>query len=272
LIIIVPLWFIIPKIFEQIFEVFRYLQTFDIANTIKTLFPGATDSFVTQITAVFSTITSKFASSAMNGILNTFFQLPTLALNVLVAGFVFFFALRDKDKLRDFVEGLSPLSKAKEGLFIQQFKDITDAIVYGQVVIGVIQGTLAGLSFFLFGVPNAFVLTILAIVFAIIPMVGPMVVWIPVTFYLFATAPPWVVILYLLYNIILVSTIDNVIRSYLISKKSRISTAIIIVGMVGGFLLLGFLGLIIGPLIVAYLVIFLEAYKDKKWANLFAEE
>ena len=59
---------------------------------------------------------------------------------------------------------------------------------------------------------------------------------------------------------------------YILSKNARSSTAVVLVGMIGGLFVFGVLGLILGPLILEYLVIFLKAYKEKKWASLFAEE
>ena len=70
--------------------------------------------------------------------------------------------------------------------------------------------------------------------------------------------------MYLIYNVLIVSTFDNILRSYIVSKKTDISPAIIMVGMIGGLFIFGVLGLIIGPLILAYFVTFLRAYKEKK--------
>lgn len=271
-ILVIPAWFILPKIAEQIFEVFKYLQVFDLTPTIKSFIPGASSQLILQITASLNGLVSKLASGLISSLLNVFLEIPSFLIGLFVVMVIFFFGLRDRDKLKEFVSGLSPLSKSKEELFIKEFKSITDSIVYGQVIIGAVQGLCAGIGLFIFGVPNAFVLTILAVILSILPMIGPMFIWIPVTFYLFATSTPQVVILFLLYNIFIVSTVDNILRMYILSKNARSSTAVVLVGMIGGLFLFGVLGLILGPLILEYLVIFLKAYKEKKWASLFAEE
>jgi predicted PurR-regulated permease PerM len=74
-----------------------------------------------------------------------------------------------------------------------------------------------------------------------------------------------------MYNLFIVSVIDNVLRSYIISRKTNLSQAIVLVGMLGGLFLFGILGLIIGPLIMAYLIALLESYKDKSLYTLFTE-
>ena len=92
--------------------------------------------------------------------------------------------MRDSDKLINFVKGISPLNDAKEKIVVKHFKDMTGAVIYGWVVVGIIQGILAGVGFFLFGIKSALVLTIVAIFLSIIPFLGPAFVWVPVSIFL----------------------------------------------------------------------------------------
>ena len=271
-ILLIPFIYALPMIAQQVFETFKFLQTFDIASSIRSFFPVASEQFVIQTTTALNSIISKLASSIMNGLLNFFLELPSLALHVLILAFVFFFSLRDKDKLKEFVSGLSPLTKEKEEIFVKQFKDITDSIIYGQVIIGIAQGLAAGIGLWIFGVSNVFLLTSLAIIFSIIPMIGPAIVWVPVAIYLFANSSPIIVITFLLYNLLIVASIDNLLRIYIVSKKTpHLSAVIVLIGMIGGLFIFGILGLIIGPLILAYFITFLKAYKEKKWQSLFTD-
>ena len=63
--------------------------------------------------------------------------------------------------------------------------------------------------------------------------------------------------------------VDNILRTYLVSRKTNISPAVILVAMVGGFFIFGILGLLLGPLIAAYFILFLQAYRDKTLSHLF---
>ena len=184
--------------------------------------------------------------------------------------FVFFFTIRDTEKLQGFVKSLSPLSVVKEQQLIKHFKDITNSIVYGQIIIGIAQGILAGLGLLLFGVPNALILTLLATVLAIIPIVGPTLVWVPVTIYLLIKGSAVVAVAFFIYNAVIVNGIDNILRPYIVSKNTDISPVVILVGMIGGLFIFGILGLIIGPLILAYFLVFLQAYQEGKLDQLFA--
>ncbi|MAG28271.1 hypothetical protein CMI47_22330 [Candidatus Pacearchaeota archaeon] len=270
LIIIIPLWITMPLIIQQIFEIFTYLQNVDLTNIITRFFPTTSEQFTTQVTLTFNNFISKVASGVLNSLVNFFLDLPTFLLNLFVLAFVFFFSLRDGDRLKDFVLSLSPLTKSQEQTIVKQFRDITDSIVYGQILIGLAQGLLAGLGFFIFGVPNALSLTFLAVILSIIPMLGAGFVWVPVNVYLFLTGNNVLGVLFLLYNIFLTSTVDNFLRIYIVSKKSDIPAVFILIGMIGGLFLFGLLGLLLGPLIVAYFITFLKAYKDQELTSLFA--
>ena len=270
LIIIIPLWFVAPLIFQELFSSFLSFQSFDIRPLLTSVMPTASPQFIAQMTATFSGFVSKITSASLNSLVNILLNAPTYILHSLVILFVFFFTIRDSAGLSAFVSGLSPFSKSREKLIVKQFKDITDSMVYGQLVIGTIQGVLAGIGFWLFGIPNAFILTVLAIILGIIPAIGPSLLWIPLTIYVAITHPAYVTILFVLYNAILVSLIDNVLRSYIVSKRADISPVIVIVGVVGGMFVFGILGLVLGPLILAYLITLLKAYKDKELSTLFS--
>lgn len=265
-------WLIIPPMAKQIFNIFTYSQTLDFHNAINSLFPGASQQFTTQVAAELTSFVSKIASGVFNSLLSVLKEIPILLLHFGIVCIVFFFALRDHEELTQFLEGISPFGKTKEKILIQQFRGITDSVVYGQVIIGIVQGALAGLGFLLFGVDNALVLTILAIFFSIIPITGPFLVWIPAAIVLFANGPPGMAIGFLLYNLLIVSIIDNFLRTYIMAKRTDLHPAVIFVGMIGGTILFGIMGLIIGPLILAYFITFLRAYKDRTLYTLFSED
>ena len=274
IIILVPLWFIVPILFKQGFEIFRYLQTInvDVHKVVLFLFPTATEQFSAQLTVSIGSIVSQASASFLGYLANTFIEIPTFILNTFITGFIFFYGLKEGEKFADFIRGLSPLSKSKEELLEKQFRDTTYSVIYGQVIVGLIQGGLASLGLFMFNVPNALVLSILAIFLSILPLIGPFLIWVPVASYLFATASVGTTMGYLLYNIIIVSTADNVLRSYIVSRAVKVSNAIVFVGMLGGFFFLGLVGLILGPLILAYFITFIETYKEKSFSSIFFEE
>lgn len=271
LIIVIPTWFLIPIVVQQIFAIFKFSQSIDIGNIINALFPTASAQFSQQAIVAISSFINKVSTAALNGLVGVFLDVPTITLNLFIACFVFFFALRDGDQLREFFVDLSPFSETKERVLVKHFRDITDSVIYGQIIIGLVQGALAGLGFLMFGIKNALVLTILATLLSITPIVGPFIVWIPIAIYLFASGNTNIAFGYLLYNLLIVSTVDNILRSYLVSRRTNLSPAVIFVGMMGGIFVFGVMGLILGPLILAYFLLFLKSYKDKTLYSLFSD-
>jgi predicted PurR-regulated permease PerM len=272
LIIMLPLWFIAPMIVQQVFEVFRSSQALDITGFIKAFFPTASAQFVAQLSTTISTLLGKATSTVMSSIVDTFMNLPLLAVNLFIMAFVFFFALRDSGKLKEFARGVSPLNKAKEKIVVKHFKDITYSIVYGHLIVRIIQGLLAGLGFFIFGVSNAFVLSIIAIFLCILPVVGAFLLWIPIAIYMFVSGNTAVAIAFVLYNAIIVSNIDNVLLAYFVSKRTNLSPVFTLISSIGGLFLFGIIGLVLGPLIFAYFIILLDLYREKNLLSLFSSD
>ncbi|GAG19280.1 unnamed protein product, partial [marine sediment metagenome] len=126
-----------------------------------------------------------------------------------------------------------------------------------------IQGIIAGIGYFIFGVPNALLLTILTIFVGIIPLIGPWLVWVPIDIYLFASGHSGAGFGLLIYGLVVISWLDTIIRPLIVSRKSQINPAIVIIGMIGGLFVFGILGLLAGPLILAYVLLVIELYRKK---------
>lgn len=270
IIIILPLWFLIPQLIKQIFEIYLYLQRVDLFLMLQNSFPqffSAPEVSQDTITAINSFI-HNFLSSVLGEFTDFLLNSPTILLHLFLILFIFFFGLRDGDKLVKYFQTLSPLSKESEQKVFNQFEEVTKAVVFGHVVTGVVQGLITGIGLYIFGVPNALTLTFVAIFISMFPIIGPWLVWVPVDIYLLTAGRTGAAIGLLVYGLIIVSLSDNIIRPLIISKKTKINSAIILVSMVGGLFVFGILGLILGPLVVAYLLLLLELYRDKKSPGL----
>jgi predicted PurR-regulated permease PerM len=269
LIVLIPLWFIIPIVMQQIFDAFGLFQSFDVAALVKQILPTSSTQLQVNVTTTIVSFIGKITTSSLSTLTGILLDLPTVLLHMAVVIFVFFFAMRDSDKLKQYVLELSPLKKEKGVELSKQFKQITNSLIYGNFIIGIVQGIAAGIGLLIFGVPKAFLLTVVAIFASVLPIVGPWLVWIPAAIYLFNIGHTTAAIGFSIYSILIVSTIDNFLRPYLVARNAKSSSAVVLVGMIGGLLVFGVLGLLIGPLILEYLILFLEAYKDKTLADMF---
>jgi len=271
-ILFLPIWFFFPLISKQIFDTYSYFQTLDFYNLIKRIIPSTTASPVFQAEAIslINNFISKIVSTILSAFSELILNLPNILLQAVVALFTFFFALRDGDKFKEYVSDISPFNKSLEKNISKEFKNITKAVIFGFIVTGIIQGIFTGVGFFIFRVPQTLLLTILAIFASIIPVLGAWAIWIPVAIYLLTTGHIGAGIGLILYGSLFISWIDNILRIWIVSRRTKLSSAIILIGMIGGLIVFGVIGLVIGPLVLSYLIILIDAYKKKKFSDLFS--
>ncbi|MFH1326555.1 MAG: AI-2E family transporter [archaeon] len=263
-IILLPIWFFTPIAIEQGFKIYLSLQQTDFIGLLKGVFPSlfASEQFSAEVGTMIHSFVTKSANSLLNSLSKVILNFPTILLHSIVILFTLYFALRDKDKLLEYIKSLSPFSKDIEEKLFKSSRDITASVLYGQIAIGVLQGVIISIAFFIFGVPNALILSILAVVVGVIPIIGPMFVWIPVSIFLFLSGDTVAAIGILVFGLIS-SNIDNFLRPIFISKLTKLHSVVVLIGMIGGLFLFGVLGLILGPLILAYLLIILEVFRTK---------
>ncbi|MBT7706633.1 AI-2E family transporter [archaeon] len=269
MIIAVPIVYFTPLLVRQIFNIYVNLQNMDLAAAIQGNFPQllSEESFVTAIYQVNSAI-GKMVTTLMNQFVNILVDIPNLILKFVVFFFTFFFAIKDSDKLGEYMSRLSPFSKTTEKKFLEGFRGITNSIMLGQVLIGVLQGLALGIGLWILGVGNVLTLTFLTMLISIIPILGSWLVWFPVVVVLIINGDTTAGLILFFYSALFVSSIDNFVRPYLLSKSTNMPLGVSLIGTIGGLYFLGILGLILGPLILAYALIILDLYQKGKLNEL----
>lgn len=124
-------------------------------------------------------------------------------------------------------------------------------VVYGLVGTALVQGALAALGFALVGVQGALVLGVLTFFLALLPAMGPPLVWGPLAVWLAVQDRPGAGLFLGLWGLLAVSGVDNLLRPWLISRESNLSFLLTFLGVIGGALAFGFLGIFIGPVLLA---------------------
>lgn len=263
--IVIPLWYIIPIAIDQSIKFYMASQEMDFVTPLKTIFPSIfqSEQFSNEIGQTMHSFVTKTSNSLMNYLSNTILNFPTLFLKLLVVLFSFFFVLRDKKELVDYIQSLIPFPKEVEKRLFKSSKDLTISILYGQVLLGIVQGITAGIGFFIFGVPNALLLTILTAIAGIFPIIGTAIIWVPVAIYLLIAGNTINALGIVMFGLIS-SVIEVLFKPIFISRRAKMNTSLVLFGMVGGIMFFGLLGIILGPLILAYLFIVIEAYRNKK--------
>jgi len=272
LIIIIPAWFLTPLIVDQSIKIIQATLQIDIITPLKNLFPSffASEQMTTQLRSVLSSFTTNIANSITNSLTNLLLNFPTLSLQLLVVLFTLFFVMRDEEDVSDYIKSLLPFPKEVEQKIFKHSADITKSVLYGQIVIGFLQGIITGIGLILFGVPNALFLTLIAVLMGVLPILGTPIVWVPAAIYMFMAGnnlSGWGIVVFG----IIASTIDNILRPIFVSKMTKMHSAVVLISMIGGLFFFGVIGLILGPLVVAYLLIVLELYRKKPLSGLLIQ-
>jgi predicted PurR-regulated permease PerM len=272
LIVAIPLWFLAPLLINQTFETFRYLQQVDFAQVLKNILPHFFNEQNSAAVAIhLNNFISTFFSSILTNLSGLASNLPGLAIKIVVMLFTFFFATRDAHKFKEYIFSLSPFSQKTGEKFLTEFRNITNAIVYGQIAIGVIQGLALGIGLWILGAPSPLLLTALTMIISIIPVLGAWLIWLPVGIVMILSGKVIAGGILLIYGALIVSLLDNFLRPYFLSRKSTLPISIALIGTIGGFYTLGIIGLLIGPLILAYLLIVVDFYRQGKLKELFSD-
>ena len=188
-------------------------------------------------------------------------------LQLFVTVYAMFFFLVDGRSILDRILHYVPLSPSDEERLLEKFVSVARATLKGSLLIGVIQGVLAGVAFWIAGVPGAAFWGTITIVVAIVPSIGAALVWMPMVIYLLVTGHSGAGVGLLAWSILVVSTIDNFLRPRFVGRDTRMSDLLILLSTLGGLFLFGPVGFIVGPIVAALFVtvwhIFGEAFHDR---------
>ncbi|MFA5061105.1 MAG: AI-2E family transporter [Candidatus Pacearchaeota archaeon] len=269
IVILVPLIYLLPNLLKEVTETYTLLRNFNFESILDGfLGEELASSFSQQFDNIISRLFASLASQ-LTGILTS---IPSLLLKLVVFLFTFFFAVRDYQEMKTYIRKISPFSKGLEEKFEKEFRGITNAIMFGQLLIGLITALAFGVGAYILGVPKVLILTFLTGIVSVIPILGAWIVWFPAGIIMIALGRTLAGGILIIYGALFVSTIDNILRPYFISKNSQLPIVISVIGTIGGLYFIGILGLILGPLILAYVLIIIDFYQQGKLKELFEKE
>lgn len=186
-----------------------------------------------------------------------------MALGIFVCLFVFYYFIKEGPEIwKAFLNAL-PLPGRLKGELQQEITGILRAIFLGQLLMALVQGTLAGIGYVIFQVPQPFLLALLTALVGFLPIVGTPLVWGPAALLkLLGGDPTWQGLGLALYGLILVMNVDNVLRPRLIALHSQVHPVVILIGIIGGTKVFGFIGFLVGPVIFAVFLQLLRFFAE----------
>jgi predicted PurR-regulated permease PerM len=174
--------------------------------------------------------------------------------NVVLALITCYFLLRDSDSIVRKTVGMLPISDEHANRLVLTLKNTIVANVQGVFAVGAAQGLATGIALFIMGVSPAVLLGILAALCSIIPVIGTGLIWGPAAIYLIATGHLAKGLVLLGVGGSLISMLDNIIRPLVVSSRVQANALVLMLAMLGGVQAFGFLGLFVGPVVIALLL------------------
>lgn len=233
------------RLFERITQLFA---SFNIEFSGEQLNNGITE--LGKIVGLFLyKQASSIASNFLSFIINFFFML-----------LVIYFLLVDGNRLIDFIIDLSPLPKEQDEKLIQKFRDMSGAILIGNGLGGLIQGTFGGIVFSLFGFQSPFLWGVIMGLLAFLPIIGVGVVFIPAAIYLFLKGRIAAGIFFVVFYLVLSGGVEYLFKPKLVGERVKMHTLVVFLAIMGGLNLFGILGIIYGPLIATAFLTLTDIY------------
>lgn len=194
------------------------------------------------------------------GVLNS---TANLISNLAIMLFILYNMLVNGREIERLLNQLIPLKQENINMLAAETKKMVRANALGIPLISIIQGLVATLGYFIFGVKEWGLWGFLTGAFAFFPVVGTMIVWVPLILYMFAIGDTWNATGLTLYSVIVTGNVDYIARITLLKRMGNVHPVITILGVIVGLGLFGFIGLIFGPLLISYIIVLFKIYMNE---------
>ncbi len=202
----------------------------------------------------------------INSLSNTTRGTVTFVFHFFILLYSIFFLLMDGPSVLRRVLSYLPLTDDDSQRMKDRFVSVTRATIKGTVIIGIIQGSMSGIAFWMVGIPDVVFWTVVMVVLSILPVIGAALVWVPAAIILAATGEVFNALMLVVFCALIVGSVDNVLRPRLVGHDTKLHDLVILFSTLGGIIMFGPVGFIVGPILAGLFVttweIFGSAYND----------
>ena len=160
-----------------------------------------------------------------------------------------------------------PLERGVTERLVDRFVSVMRATIKGSVIVGLVQGALGAITFWLVGLPAAMLWGLLMAIASLLPAIGPAIIWIPVAIYLLATSAVWQAVVVIVSGALVIGSADNVLRPILVGRDTGIPDWVVLVTTLGGIELLGLSGIVVGPVVAALFITAWQILSEQREAT-----
>lgn len=177
--------------------------------------------------------------------------------------FLLFYFLKDREEFFEWLHARMPVPDDTQSEFYDELEHILKAVLFGHVLVALVQGLLAGLGLIVTGIPNATFWTVVMTVLSLLPVVGSFLVWGPATVFLFANGQTALAVGLFLWGAIVVGVSDDYLRPIVVDRYAKLNPSVVIIGVLGGIYVIGFMGIFFGPVVVGMLRATVDVFADE---------
>lgn len=196
-------------------------------------------------------------SSFIPGLLNSTANVLT---NLLMMFFLLYYLLVNGPAIEKYLNKIIPLKSENVDKLASETILMIRANAIGIPIICLVQGVFAAIGYLIFGIKDWGMWGFVTGVFAFFPLVGTMIIWVPLVIFLFSTGHNYTATGLAIYSIIVTGNVDYITRLGLLKKIGNVHPMITVLGVIVGLKLFGFMGLIFGPLLISYFIILIKIY------------
>lgn len=201
---------------------------------------------------------------------NIILGIPFIIAQIFLTLVITFFILKDHKNIFKNVGEMIPMKTKTRKRLVKDFENIAHSVIYAQLFVALVQGLIGMIGFYIFGVPFPILSGVLMAFFALIPLLGTAIIWLPASVYLMLSGyfshDYWVLakgVGLFLYGMFIIATIDNILLANIVKAKANVSPILVIAGVIGGVSMFGIIGIFIGPILLPLLITYFEAFKER---------
>jgi len=254
--IAIPIYFsimmVMPKITSLLnnqHEVMQGLQIFSDKIEAYTGLKMFTDDNTKTVAAKISAAIPKLLNSTAN-----------VLTNLIMLFFLYYYLLVNGKEIERYLNHIIPLKPENVDSLARETIIMIRANALGIPIICIVQGIFATIGYLIFGVKDWGMWGFVTGVFAFFPLVGTMIIWVPLVIYMYSTGNNYMATGLAIYSIVVTGNVDYITRLGLLKKMGNVHPMITVLGVIVGLKLFGFMGLIFGPLLISYFIILVKIY------------
>ncbi len=192
-----------------------------------------------------------------------FSQTYNIVANFLFSFIITFYLIKDKDRFINYLASAIDDRKSFERI-LKSIRISINATVLGGVVTAFIQGIVGAVGFLIVGLNAFFMWMFLIALFSFVPLVGASLVWVPAAVYLIIKGNYFGGMFIAGWGVFAIGLVDNYVRPLIIGSKINIHPMILFFGILGSIMVVGPIGIIVGPVILSVCDVVLRAYVENK--------